>query len=232
MAMQTEQVRIGAVLHPLAWRRPWLLARDAATLDRLSNGRLVVPVGLGAVEGDDFARGRTRFGEPVDRRVRAQLLDEGLEILSGLWSGHPVTFHGAHYHLDDFSIQLTPVQSPRVPIWVVGVWGRRQSMQRVLRCDGILAASKMDRNGTSSPLGPDDIGDMTAFIREHRTLATPFDVVMEGDTRGADAAQARETVRAWAEAGVTWWLETMWSGPNDPAAVRARLRQGPPRIDY
>src|SRR5437899_2322329 len=152
MAMRTEQVRIGAVLHPLAWRRPWLLARDTATLDQLSNGRLVVPIGLGAVDEDDFARGRTRFGEPVDRRVRAQLIDEGLEILSGLWSGRPVTFHGAHYHLEDFSVQPTPVQSPHVPIWVVGVWGRRKSMRRVLRCDGILAAGKMDEDGTSSPL--------------------------------------------------------------------------------
>ena len=102
MAVATERVRLGAILHPLAWRQPWLFARDSATLDQLSNGRLIITIGLGAIDEQDVARGRTRFGEPVDRKIRAQLMDEGLEIINGLWSGQPVTFHGEHWQMDEF----------------------------------------------------------------------------------------------------------------------------------
>jgi len=121
MAVHTEHIRLGTILHPLAWRRPWLFARETASLDQLSNGRLIVSIGLGAVNEQDFARGRTGFGEPVERSLRAQLLDEGLEVVNRLWSGQAVTFHGQHYQLEDFRMRPTPIQSPRIPIWAVGV---------------------------------------------------------------------------------------------------------------
>ena len=169
MAVQTERIRLGAILHPLAWRQPWLFARETATLDQLSNGRLIVSIGLGAVDEQDFARGRTRFGEAVDRKIRAQLLDEGLTIVNSLWSGEPVTFHGDHYHLEDFSMRPTPAQSPRIPIWAVGVWDRPKSMERVLRCDGML---------TSEANTVDDTRAIAAYVEQRRSVTTPFDMMM------------------------------------------------------
>jgi alkanesulfonate monooxygenase SsuD/methylene tetrahydromethanopterin reductase-like flavin-dependent oxidoreductase (luciferase family) len=222
MAAHTTRIRLGAILHPLAWRQPWLFARDTATLDQLSNGRLIVSIGLGAANEQDFARGRTRFGTPVDRNIRAQLVDEGLEIVNSLWGGQALTFHGEHYRLEEFSMRPTPIQSPRIPIWAVGVWGRRKSMQRVLRCDGMLVAESASMA---------EIQAIKALAEEQRTLTSPFDIVMEADTSGDTPQQARAKVRSWADAGVTWWVETMWSSESTSAAVRTRIRQGPPRID-
>lgn len=220
MAASTERIRMGAILHPLAWRQPHLFARDTATLDQLSGGRLIIAVGLGAVDEQDFERGRTRFGAPVDRKIRAQLMDEGLEITNGLWSGQPVTFHGEHYHLEEFSMRPTPVQSPRIPIWTVGVWGRPKSMARVLRCDGILVSAA---NAMA------EVREIKAFVDEQRMLTSPFDIVMEADTREDTPEQARDKVRIGAAAGVTWWTESMWL-ESALATVRARIRQGPPRM--
>lgn len=126
MATETERVRLGAMLTPPARRRPWKLARETVTLDRLSGGRLVLPVGLGALDDGGFSK----VGEPTDRKVRAQLLDESLEILTGLWSGEPLSYEGEHYRLEEMTFLPTPVQRPRIPIWVVGAWPSKKSVNR------------------------------------------------------------------------------------------------------
>ena len=124
MAMRTERVLLGTMLTPVSRRRPWKLAREVATLDQLSNGRMILPVGLGALEDVGF----TRVGEAIDRKVRAQLLDEGLAILAGLLSGRPFSFSGEHYQIQEMTFLPPPVQSPRIPIWVVGAWPRMKSI--------------------------------------------------------------------------------------------------------
>src|SRR6266849_4214561 len=134
IAVRTQRVRIGAMLTPVARRRPWKLARETVTVDHLSGGRLVLPVGLGVL--DDLGFGGV--GEPTDRKTRAELLDEGLAILTGLWSGEPFSFTGKHYTLDEMTFLPPPVQTPRIPIWVAGAWPREKSMARVLRYDGHL----------------------------------------------------------------------------------------------
>ncbi len=133
MAMTTQRVRLGAIVTPPARRRPWKLARETMTVDRLSNGRLVLPVGLGAL--DDGAFGNV--GEPTEARVRAERLDESLAILEGLWSGRPFAFEGRHYRFGEMTFLPTPVQQPRIPIWVIGAWPSERSMRRALRFDGI-----------------------------------------------------------------------------------------------
>jgi Luciferase-like monooxygenase len=224
IAMRTKRVRIGAVLTPLSRRRPWKVARETVTLDHLSNGRLVLPIGLGTLDDGGF----TKVGEVTDRKVRAQLLDESLEILTGLWSGRPFSFHGEHYHVDEMTFLPPPVQSPRIPIWVVGAWPRTKSMQRVLRYDGLLPAKK-NADGSDAEITPADIQAMKAYIVEHRTLTTPFDIVMEGETPGDNPERAGEIIRPYADAGITWWTEARWS--SGPDEVRTRIQQGPPRID-
>jgi alkanesulfonate monooxygenase SsuD/methylene tetrahydromethanopterin reductase-like flavin-dependent oxidoreductase (luciferase family) len=134
-AMATKRIRIGTMLTALSRRRPWQLAGEVATLDRLSNGRAILSLGLGAADDLGFAR----VGEATDRKVRAELLDEGIELVTRFWSGQPFTFDGTHYHVDwDARHSYTPVQQPRIPIWVVGAWPSGKSMRRVLRCDGLI----------------------------------------------------------------------------------------------
>jgi alkanesulfonate monooxygenase SsuD/methylene tetrahydromethanopterin reductase-like flavin-dependent oxidoreductase (luciferase family) len=220
MAMRTERVRIGAMLTPPARRRPWKLARETMTLDRLSNGRLVLPVGLGALDDGGFSK----VGEPTDRKVRARLLDESLEILTGLWSGEPFAYEGEHYRLEEMTFLPRPVQSPRIPIWVVGAWPSEKSMRRALRYDGLLAYT------TRGEVTPEDIRAMKAYVEENRDGVEPFDIVWEGVTPGEDPDRAARVVRPFAEAGITWWMESMWSPPNEPDDLRARIRQGPPSI--
>ncbi len=228
-AMRTERIRLGTMLTPLSRMRPWKLASETATLDNLSNGRVILSVGLGAVD-----TGFEAFGEVTDRKIRAELLDEGLDILTGLWRGQPFHYEGKHYHVkeSDFFPPPPPVQKPRIPIWVVGAWPRQKSMRRVLKYDGLLP-NKFNPDGTLAQVTPDDIRAMCAYVAAHRTAPTPFDIVVEGQTVGEDREQASATVHLWAEAGATWWLETSWAASNDPsrlAEVRKRIRQGPPRL--
>ncbi len=234
VAMVTSRVRIGTMLTPLSRRRPWKVASEVATLDHLSNGRVILPVGLGATGPDHPDSGFPKVGEEVDRRVRAELLDESLDILDGLWSGEPFSYDGKHYHLRDVTFAPRPLQKPRVPIWVVGAWPRMKSMRRVLRCDGILP-TKMSADGSEmahTNITAADIQAIKAFVQEQRALTTPFEIIWEGETPGDDRSQAVAFVQPWAEAGVTWWLESVWQTPETQGGVegmRARVRQGPPR---
>src|SRR5438067_2239435 len=139
IAVRTRRMRLGTLLTPVSRRRPWKLASETATLDRLSHGRVVLSVGLGAID-----TGFDQVGEATDRKVRAELLDEGLELLKLFWSGHPFSFEGDHYHVEwDNTWSYTPVQSPRIPIWVVGAWPWKVSVVRAARFDGLIAAKKL-----------------------------------------------------------------------------------------
>jgi hypothetical protein len=226
MAMLTEGVSIGAVLTPPARRRPWKLARETVALDHLSGGRLVLPVGLGALDDGGFSK----VGEPTDRKVRAKLLDESLEILTGLWGGEPFSYEGEHYQLEEMTFRPPPVQRPRIPIWVVGAWPSRKSMGRALRYDGVLVAT-IGGSAESSGITPETIRAIKAYAEENRTETTPFDIVWEGRTSGEDPGRATAVVRPYAEAGVMWWIESPWTPPNEPDDLRVRIRQGPPRVD-
>ena len=226
MALRTRRVRLGAIVSPLSRRRPWKLARETVSLDHLSGGRLIVPVGLGALDDGGFGK----VGEPTDRKTRAELLDESLAILTGLWSGEPFQYDGKHYHLDTMTFLPQPVQSPRIPIWVVAMWPSERSMQRALRYDGLLPNVR-GADGAPRDVTPDDIREMAAYVAEQRSQSTPFDIVMEGETPGDDPAQAAAIVRPFAEAGATWWNESRWGAMSDVALVRTRIQQGPPRIE-
>jgi hypothetical protein len=225
IAAQTRRIRIGAMLTPIPRRRPWKLARETMTVDQLSGGRLILPVGLGALDDGGFGK----VGEPTDRKTRAELLDEGLDILTGLWSGKPFSYSGKHYSLDEMTFLPPPVQQPRIPIWVTGMWPREKSMSRVLRYDGLLP-DKMGTSGAREDVTPDDLRAMKTYVEERRTATTPFDIIYEGRTPGDNQAKATEIVRPYAEAGATWWIEAMWTAPNAPTDVRKRIQQGPPRI--
>jgi alkanesulfonate monooxygenase SsuD/methylene tetrahydromethanopterin reductase-like flavin-dependent oxidoreductase (luciferase family) len=224
-AMLTSRIRLGTMLTPLPILRPWKLAGETATLDRLSGGRVILSVGLGAVD-----TGFGNFGEDTDRKVRAEKLDEGLAVLTGLWAGQPFAFEGKHYHLKPttFNTPQPPVQQPRIPIWVVGAWPKEKSMQRALRYDGLIP-NHIGPDGKQAEVRPEDIREMRAYVAAQRGSAAPFDIIAEGRTPGDDPTRAAEIVRPWAEAGATWFNDAMWDEP-DLDKVRLRIRQGPPKM--
>ncbi len=230
MAQRTSHVRLGTMLTPLPWRRPWKVASQVVTLDQVSGGRAILAVGLGAV---DTALGRT--GEVTDRALRAEMMDEGIDLMRGLWEGR-LSYKGKHYEMDlaareDLGRVAQPVQA-RIPIWVVGAWPRPKSMIRVLRCDGLLPVC-MDGAGFR-PTQPADIVAMVAWLRERGGAGDGFEVVMEGETPHDDAAKASEIVRPWADVGCAWWLDARWQLPHEASErmteVRRRLEAGPPRL--
>lgn len=233
-ALRTERIRLGTMITPVSRYRPWQLAGVTATLDRLSNGRVILAVGLGAID-----TGFTQFGEVTGRQVRAELLDEGLEIVTGLWRGQPFNFEGQHYHVKEttFVLPPPPLQTPRIPIWVVGAWPWPKSMARAARYDGLLPA-KLSRDKSFEALTPADVRDMKAYLAQKHAVAAQYEIVVDGETPEHTDQAALGKIKAFADAGATWWLETMWPEANEktiwtPEAqerVLARIRQGPPRL--
>lgn len=212
-ALRTSTIRLGTMLTPLPRRKPWELAGQVATVDRLSGGRVILTVGLGAPSS-----GYEAFGEVVDRRERAERLDEGLAILRGLWRGQPFHHDGTHYRLtpSDFPAIGNTVDPAGVPIWCVGALGSPRSMARALACDGLVP--QVTGGGEARQCTLDELRGVEV------PTGRPYDVVVEG--AGSEHAPA-----AWATAGATWWLESMWGaiGEADPVgAAMDRLVAGPP----
>ncbi|MCY3945265.1 MAG: LLM class flavin-dependent oxidoreductase [Anaerolineaceae bacterium] len=232
-AMRTERIRLGTMLSPLSRMRPWKLASESATLDRLSGGRVILSVGLGAIDS-----GFEAFGEVTDRRTRAELLDEGLEIITGLWRGQPFSWQGKHYQVreTDFAPPPPPLQQPRIPIWVVGALGSQRSMRRALKFDGLLPQvieRTADGSRQAQQASAADLREGLPRVRSQRPSAGAYDVIVEGETPGADPDVATATLAAWRAAGATWWLETMWRAEVNEALeseVLRRIRQGPPAV--
>ncbi|HKY05286.1 MAG TPA: LLM class flavin-dependent oxidoreductase [Blastocatellia bacterium] len=223
IAMKTERIRIGTMITAVSRRRPWKLARETGTLDQLSNGRLILSVGLGAVEYDG---GFSKVGEPTDLKTRAQLLDEGLEIMAGLWGGKPYSFKGEHYRVDDIQMLPASVQKPRIPVWVVGVWPKEKSMRRALRWDGVIP-QKYKATASDAYMKPDEIRALKDYVKGHHAQPDRFDIIAGGITSGRSRKQDAETVRPFIEAGATWWVDSIFS--SDAQKIRARIRKGPPR---
>jgi alkanesulfonate monooxygenase SsuD/methylene tetrahydromethanopterin reductase-like flavin-dependent oxidoreductase (luciferase family) len=230
IALSTRRVRLGTMVTPLSRRRPWKVARETVTLDHLCQGRLILPVGLGAA-GD---WGFTKVGEEMDRKIRAERLDEGLAVLAGLWSGQPFHYEGSHYQVQEMTFVPPPVQQPRIPIWVVGAWPRPKSLRRALQWDGILP-TKMLEDGSFAEMAPADIQELKTYSEQHRSQGAPFDIVVEGETPGSDLVAATDQLQPLVQAGVTWWIEAVWATPETEGGVEGmnkRIQQGPPRLNH
>ncbi len=233
VALSTEKVRIGALVTPLARRRPWKLARETVTLDRLSNGRLIFAAGLGSSGGQEVEW--NNFGEEMDLKARGKMLDEGLDILSGLWSGEPFAYQGQHYRVKESQFLPPPVQKPRIPVWIAGNWPARPPFRRAARWDGMMPQFTAFEGDKLEPMK-----EAVQFTLGLRGSRAPFDVAFSAPhTPGEDPAAAAALVAPFAEAGVTWWLEQIYPqhfGGSLEArewpveAMRRRILQGPPRV--
>ncbi|MEA2276967.1 MAG: hypothetical protein QOI62_132 [Solirubrobacteraceae bacterium] len=220
IALATERIRLGTMITPLPRRRPWKLAAEAMTVDRLSGGRLVLGVGSGDPASDDTAR----VGEVVDARARADLLDEALDVVAALWSGDPVTHHGAHFDLDDVVLRPRPVQRPRIPIWIGGQITRRGPRERSLRWDG--ACLYRVAPPAWEDLTPDDVRALRDDAARRPGGSDAFDIAVGGRAPAADRQAERAYLTALRDAGATWWHEYL-EPDTPPADVRAHIAAGP-----
>lgn len=227
-AMRTSRIKLGTMIIPVPLRKPWKIASEAAALDRLSGGRVILGLGAGAVW-----MGWQGFpGEVTETKARAGMLDETIDILTLLFQGKPFDYDGKHFPVkltlvDAMHYPPPPLQQPRIPLWVVGIYPRKKSMRRLLKCDGWLPM-KMGATGEYEEVTPADLREAKAYIDANRTLGTPFEYIIEGKTAGLAPGEAQEKLHTWQQAGATWWIEGMWE--KTPAQVIEILRQGPPRI--
>lgn len=220
-ASATERIRLGPMVVALPRRRPWVVARQAVALDHLSEGRVTLGVGLGEPPEEEFAV----FGEETDARVRAAKLDEGLAVITGMWTGRPFSFEGEHYRVEERTFLPRPRQEPRIPIWVAGAWPNRRPFRRAARFDGVAALAV--REGELVPPTPEEVRALVAYVAEHRRTDEPFDVSVPIPL--LDPAATEDLIEALAEAGTTWCQVSQdpYAGES-LEAYRDRVRAGPP----
>jgi probable F420-dependent oxidoreductase len=230
IAMNTTTIRIGTTVTPLPRRRPWKVARETVSLDRLSSGRMILGVGTGGGEQE-----WDNLGEETDPKVRGAKLDEALAILDLLWSGEKFSYNGEHYHITETQFLPTPIQQ-HIPVWVGGFWPNKAPFKRAAKRDGVFPLFNVQ--------GPEEVDllkEVAAYVRAQRGDDKPFDVVYTGCPVPKPGDEgAAELVKTFADAGVTWWLECLipvyyggdwsqgWKGEWPVEAMRERVRLGPP----
>lgn len=228
IALRTRTLRLGPLVTPLPRRRPWMVARETVSLDHLSAGRLIFGVGAGGGHFDFEA-----LGEVSDARALAALLEEGLEVLTGLWSGEHYTHKGAAYSIEEAQFLPRPLQTPRIPIWVAGVWPAKAPARRAVRWDGIIPIGR--DLPLAAMLTPAQMQEIVHYVTAQPDYTPAFEIVHSGTTAGVDPAYDRAVVAAYQQVGVTWWMEKIlperWGSWTDwpLAAMRQRIQQGPPK---
>lgn len=227
MAVGTERVWLGTSVTPLSRRRPWKVAREAVALDQLSNGRFILGVG----SGDADEAGFSRVNEARGARERAEILDEALDIIVGLWSGKPFSYQGHHFQVQKMTFVPTPVQQPRIPILVGGGWPLKGPSRRAARYDG-CCLYKQHAPGDSSDWTPDEVRALKTFVESQRSTQqrkAPYEIKLGGRSRSADWEQDRALVKSLAEAGATWWVEYIPTSSREE--MRESVKRGPLRIE-
>lgn len=218
-AMNTDKIHIGTTVTPIPRRRPWKLARETVSIDQLSNGRLILSIGLGTPSELEYGA----FGEETDVKIRAEMLDEGLDVLFGLWSGKPFSYQGKHYQIDDVKFIPKPVQKPRIKIWGSGFWPNKKPAIRAARLDGFFPL-KMRSHGSFTFQDYKEINDL---LNQHRTLDTPFDIVKLQRIVSSDQKKVKEQIEKLEQVGITWLMNYLGAGAKFESILE-RIRQGPP----
>lgn len=214
MAQATSRIRLGTAVAVPPRHHPASLAATIASLDLLSDGRLILGAGIGGVEAEFSA-----FGHASNPRVRASQLDESLDVMTALWSGNAVHHNGEHYSVDGVTLAPTPLQRPRVPVWIGG-WSR-PALRRAARWDGWLAGGD-DQDGTMK-MSPEKVAADLAYIRQHRESGEPFELALTG----ASDPGSQALFQAYADAGVTLWLEHLHDFRGTRAELMERITAGP-----
>jgi alkanesulfonate monooxygenase SsuD/methylene tetrahydromethanopterin reductase-like flavin-dependent oxidoreductase (luciferase family) len=219
VAARTSRIKLGTMITPVPRRRPWQLARQTASLDRLSGGRLILGVGIGSPAYGDFGI----FHEPSGDRARAEMLDEGLAVLNGLWSGERFSYAGQHFTVDPVRFAPAPVQRPRVPVWVGGVLPATRPIARAARWDGVVPIRFAQRSLIRPSVA--DIADVRERVTAARGSADGYDVVVWAEV-AAQPADVPALAAPYQAAGATWWIETAKPEPQWWEGVTRRVAAG------
>ncbi|MHA2169731.1 MAG: LLM class flavin-dependent oxidoreductase [Candidatus Kariarchaeaceae archaeon] len=221
IAMNTTKIKLGPYITPLSRRRPWQVYRQVVSLDHLSKGRVMFGVGLGTPAEFDMGA----FGDATDDKLRAELLDESLDIIQELSTGEIINFNGKHYHLKQVQLLPKPYQE-RIPIIVGGEWPNKPPFRRAARYQGVVPIS----NNWPNRLSPEDIIKIQVYIAKHRTLKEPIEVTLGGSTP-VDQSEAKKIIQPYKDVGLSWWLEDIDGihGPFDQ--LIERVKAGPPDLD-
>lgn len=202
IAHATNRILLGPTVTPLPRRRPWVVARQASTVSRLSGGRLILGVGLGSDESGDFSK----FGEPTSTLTRAEMLTEGLDLIRAMWAGRAISHSGKHYQVD---VPATEPEPHRIPIWMASSINNPRVLERAATCDGIFP-------------NPAD-QELVAGLGKHQ------DIIVGGNASPAWEEEIAVDLPALAAAGMTWWLESLIH--FDPLELSMKIVDaGPPRL--
>ncbi len=212
LAAATDRIVIGTMVTPVPRRRPWVLARQVTTVDQMSGGRLVLGVGIGFPPDIEFGT----FGEPVDDRERGDLLDEGLLVMRGMWSGEPFSFEGTSFRVEETTFAPRP-ETGTIPIWVAGMWPNRRPFRRAATYDGVFPiAADMHQ------LTPEEVSQIVDYVRSQRRVDGLFDI-----TIGGPPLSSKE-MDAYSSAGVTWYQVGPDPRGESPEETRSWIAAGPP----
>jgi len=221
MAMCTSRIRLGTTVTPVSRRRVQKLAAECVALDHLSRGRLTLGVGL----GDTWDASLKAFGDARAPAERAKLLDESLEVLVGLWSGEPFSYHGSHVQVEQVTLAPKPVQQPRIPIWVGGLFPKRGPVERAKRWDG-SCLWKAESYGPEGAVSADWTAEEVRALRA--AIGDGKDISVGGRARKPDWDAERQLIGELAHAGATWWME--WVPHAEREVMQAAIERGPLRV--
>ena len=224
IAAHTSKIRLGLLITPLSRRRPWKVAREIVSLDHLSGGRMVLGAGLGDFREKEFRS----FGEVVDPHTRGQMLDEALEIVTGLQSGQRFSYSGSYYQFKETVFNPKPVQLPRVPVWIAGQWPNTPPFRRGAKWDGIvpLARGRAKQNF----LTPSEIREIQDYLSRFRSSSEPIDICLSGSLPGVNRSEDTARLAPYVGLGVSWWIEFIYSGSGTVKNNMERIGAGPLQI--
>ncbi len=177
-------------------------------------------IGLGAPPETEF----DYFGEESDMKIRAELLDEGLDIITGLWSGEPFSYTGTYYQLEEMTFLPKPKQSPGIPIWIGGGVPHKAPFRRAAHYDGVAPV----HTKWPEPVTTQLLETALEIVKSERGDLKNFDVVISGETTGTDSTKDRERIESWIQTGATWFLEDINGMRTEIDVLRERIRSGPP----
>ena len=225
IAAQTHKMKLGIIITQLAKHSPWKIAKEAATLDQLTDGRFILGIGLGFALEREFKV----LGDEHKEKARKAVLDEILEILGDLWTEDDYKISDEHFKEDQPQPDRKKKRPVYIPIWMAGLWPDRLQFRRVAQWNGVLPIAKGYEY--NNMMLPEAINDVIEFVGSHRTVDEPFDIIHAGITSGVDHEKDKEIIETYRQAGVTWWMEAITPGRAPVEKIIERIKAGPPRLE-
>lgn len=223
IATRTDQLQLGTWITPIPRRQPWQLAHELATLDQLSDGRVILGGGLGTPSEHDT------FGPPSAARNLGEKYDEALQIIDGLWAGDAFSFDGDHYSVNELELAQSPEQDPRIPILLGGWWPNKKPFRRAARWDGVMPNWPAMTEAGEGPQGEEATGSVEEELRDlleyyHGLTDDPGDIQLPLEPANA----SEDYGDICRELGVTWFLDTNTFEPGEYQQNLEHIRKGPP----